>query len=110
MASVWMQRPGMKHPEKIEGYLEGNKAVARLKKHAVSIARKDRAKLTWLGQLEAKLTYPKGKVGSVYLEAYSPSSKPETGQGRLWDEDGGVLKLTDGTLVAIGKPKGKETA
>lgn len=105
MASVWMQRPGMKHPEKVEGYLKPTEAVARLKAHAVAIAKKDRAKLFWISELEAKLVYPNKKNGSVYLEPYSPSSKPEVGQGRLWDKDGGVLKLKDGTLLPIGKPK-----
>jgi hypothetical protein len=110
MASIWFHKPGKFHPDKVEGHLSGSAAVAKLKSLATTIARDTGAKLFWIGELEAKLVFPNGKPGSVYLEPYSPSSKPETGQGRVWDKSGGILRLNDGTLVPICQPKGKEAA
>jgi hypothetical protein len=109
MASIMYHKPGQPHPERIEQGLKGSLAVSRLKFVASTIAKNTGAELLWLNELEAKLEWPSGKNGSVYLEAYTPSSKPERGQGRLW-EGGGVVLLSNGALVSLNKPKGKEPA
>ena len=109
MASIMYHKPDQPHPERIEKGLKGSMAVHRLKFVANTIAKNTGAELIWLHDLEAKLQWPNDKVGSIYLEAFTPSSKPECGQGRLW-ESGGVVLLSNGALVPLNTPKGKENA
>lgn len=110
MPSIMYHPDTRANPSRVRAGIPPSRGVEELRKFAVGVARDKGAKLEWVSELEGWLTFKDGSRATVYLEPFTPSSKPETGQGRRWDEKGGVLLLRDGTLVSIGAADGNAPA